>query len=468
MEVVWPKYKPILLIIGLIWSFKMVEKTLLNISITRLTSLGVEYDLRNVVVVVSLHQAIRDISIVVFAYTVGVCTHRLGRYWMVVFPTTAFTIGLVLSFLVPGSIGLWFFFPAMVVMALAQAALTVTLKAFLDDQFRPKYDDDERKRHTELWWTLISLLAAIFALLEPSMGFHLKKLKLLLFILMGFIFLLFLLGFKCYYDDGSRSFNFKLPATSTTTVKYPVNLKLFWVSLPILSLISASGSTFFLLEASTLAHDNLTYILILDNVMRVMEFVAREASTYVVKNLKGLNLQKVELVRIGIGVWCCPLCCNIAVMNATHRKYDTADTMSVFWLAPQFFLLGLMTGLAKDGFRSLYESQVEPHQLKKFGSALGDLGSGVGSLLNILCIVVFGWHFNWFQNNIADSSLDMYYNFLSNLSVAHVMIYLPAALWYIGPSLFLWDDEKLEGKLLELAEQGEKSSQLGTEKVQEC
>ncbi|KAG6428854.1 hypothetical protein SASPL_106893 [Salvia splendens] len=472
MELVRPKYKPILLIIGLIWIFKMVEKTLLNISITRLTSTGVEYDLRNVVVVVSLHQAIRDISTVVFTYTVGVCTHRLGRYLMVVFPTTAFTIGLVLSFLVPGSMGLWFFFPAMVVMALAQAALTVTLKAFLDDQFRPKYDDDERKLHTESLWTCVSFLAAVFALFEPSMGLHLKKLELLLFILMGFIFLLFLLGFNCYYDDEGRSFNFKLPATSATTVKYPVNLKLF-CSLPILSLVSASGSTFFLLEANTLVRGNLTYILMLDNVTRFMEFVVREASKRVVKKLKDRqkhphNLQKMEMVRIAFAVCCCPLCCNIAVMTATHRKYETAGTMSVFWLTPQFFLLGLMAGLAKDGFRSLYESQVEPHQLKKYGSALGDLGSGVGSLLNILCIVIFGWHFNWFQNNIADSSLNMYYILLSNLSVTHVIIYLPAVLQYIGPSLFLLSDEKLEVKLLMLKEQGENSCQLGTEKVLEC
>ncbi|XP_042053115.1 uncharacterized protein LOC121798264 [Salvia splendens] len=80
--------KSILFILGLIWSFKMVEKTFLNILITRLTAEN-KYDLRSSVVLVNLLELISVVLVVISTYATKICK---GRFLMVVFSTTVFIV----------------------------------------------------------------------------------------------------------------------------------------------------------------------------------------------------------------------------------------------------------------------------------------------------------------------------------------------------------------------------------------
>ncbi|KAG6428849.1 hypothetical protein SASPL_106888 [Salvia splendens] len=444
--------KSILFILGLIWSFKMVEQTFVNILITRLATEN-NYDLLGSVGVVNLLELLYVLLILISSYASNRIKVYKGRFFMVVFSTTFFFIGLIHSFAEAGNDDEWqlslgLFYPAMAIMAFGRGALAVTLKAFLDDQFRSKYgDDNERQQHTKFWWSLVSSLAALFVQVSPLTGFDLKKLEKVLIVVMGCFFLVFTFGFDYYSDDKERKHN----VTSIAKVKRPVNILALWGCLSVLSIVFASGSTFFFLEAITLSDREyiIPVILLLDNLTRFTGFVVSESCSLVIiklKEQKRYNIQKMELVRIGMGMWCCVLCCNFAVGVSTHRKYGAGGSkMSVYWLTPQFFLLGLVRGLAKDGFQSLYESQV-----RKYGWALGELARGVGCLLSILCIRIFsGKNFKWFQNNVDTSSLNKYYSFLAVLSVANAMLYCWIAGWYLAQPFLGKLKQKRGGRVMD-------------------
>lgn len=96
------------------------------------------------------------------------------------------------------------FYPALGLMTLAQAAQTFTLRAFLDDQLRPRdvivppsaaHLTDGRR--SMFWWYFVAFIAAIFAQFGPLADYGFKKLAIVLAAMMGSCFLLFLLGTKC-------------------------------------------------------------------------------------------------------------------------------------------------------------------------------------------------------------------------------------------------------------------------------
>ena len=230
-------------------------------------------------------------------------------------------------------------------------------------------------------------------------------------------------------------------------VKLLLKMLPLWCCLLTLSLVSASGSTYFFEEADSLANNDsdLRAILIFSNLSRLAEFVASETSSYVIRKLnkrKKYNQQKMELVRIGIGTACCLLCCGAAWETAARRQRRTTyayrhhGPMSAYWLTPQFLLLGLMTGLSQDGLVSFYGSQVS-ESLWSYGEPLVELSVGVGKFMSVVWLVVFSMRpFGWFQRIVEYSRLDKYYIFMGVLSVVNFVIYWWTAQWY-GDDVFL-------------------------------
>ncbi|XP_057771197.1 protein NRT1/ PTR FAMILY 5.11-like [Salvia miltiorrhiza] len=471
----------IFFILGLILSYKLVEKTFLSILITRLNDAWEEYDLRSAVVVVNLQEGTSAVLVPVFTYVAEVYT---GRFLMLFFSTTLCIIGLLLNYVAVGNddsgqLELQLFYPALGLMTLAEAAQTVTLQAFLDDQFRPMdLGKDRRLGCTKFWWILVSFVAAIFAQFGPLTGFHSRKLALVLMGLMGGCFLVFLLGKKCYHNVltiqnhpfkqvgnviaraiANRNLDYTLTtqprvpwlrwldrAAEAGSVEQVRKVKLLLMMLPLwssfltLSLVSASGTTFFYDEATSLTEDNCA-ILFLHNLMRFTTFAVSETSSYVVGKLeekKQYNQQKMEVVRIGIGMWCCVPCCLAAWVTATRRQHDT---INVYWLTPQYFLLGLMSGLSEDGLESFYESQVF-ESLSTFGPPFGELVMGLGKFMSILCVLIFSTRrFEWFQSDIGNSSLNKYYILLVVLSFVNAVIYCLVVCWYKDDAFLVEDEE---------------------------
>ncbi|XP_042020846.1 protein NRT1/ PTR FAMILY 5.6-like [Salvia splendens] len=518
--------KSIVFILGLIFSYKLVEKTFLNILITRLTNAWVNYDFRRAVVVVNLQEGSAALLVVFFACVADV---RSGRFKMAVFSTAVCIIGLSLNALAVGNneqrLNFRLFYPALGLMTLAQAAQTFTLRAFLDDQLRPRdvivaptatHLADGRR--SMFWWYSVAFVAAIFAQFGPLADYKFRKLAIVLAAMMGSCFLLFLLGAKYYVFASTvpnpfRGVGFVLvKAVAKRKVEYPLTpeglfhnfnsdlhipprvpwlrwvdraaivqgaiqpgeavpstveqvrrVKLLLKMLPLwscfltLSLVAASGSTFFLEEAFSLG-GNIRHVIFFANLQKFTEVVVSVISYYTIERLKSYSEQKMELVRIGIGMSCCALCC-MAAWATSPRLHGTG--MSVYWLTLRYLLLGITQGLAGDGLELFYKSQVL-ESLFRFGPPFVEIMMGVGRYLSIVCVFVFSG--KWFQKDLEDSRVDKYYIFLGCLSVGNFVAYCLAVRWY-GDDDFLVDEDmgiveqmlaEIEGRQRALSEPGER------------
>ncbi|KAL1538118.1 protein NRT1/ PTR FAMILY 5.7-like [Salvia divinorum] len=344
----------IFFILALVFSYKLVEKTFLDILMTRLTDAWGEdnYDLRTVVIIVNLQEGTAAVLVLLFVYAADVM--HIGRFKTVVFSATVCIIGLMLNKRAArddNTLNLRLFYPALGLMALAQAAQRVNLEGFLDDQLRPMgLDNERRKRRSKFWWTVVSFAVAVFAGFGPLPRLHFEELALVLISVMGVCFFVFLLGFKRYnfvpkienpFKDvgivvhgaiSNRNVEWLDKAAAggncsgeqVRGVKLLLKIIPLWCCFLTFSLVSASGSTFFFNEAMDLTNDHnyINAILLFSNLSRLVQFAASHASSFVIRKLeerKKCNRQKMELVRIGAGMICCLLCCVTASETAKRR-----------------------------------------------------------------------------------------------------------------------------------------------------
>ncbi|XP_021806171.1 protein NRT1/ PTR FAMILY 5.9-like [Prunus avium] len=160
------------------------------------------------------------------------------------------------------------------------------------------------------------------------------------------------------------------------------------------------------------------------------------------------------------------LCCVVAWVVEIHRirkvmraglEDDTSEStisMSMFWLVPQFFLLGLMEGLAVDGLIDLLADRVDEkdkEMAKHYGSHTSDLVVGIGKLLTALIILAFRQR--WFNDNINLSRLVKYYRLLTVLSLISFVYYL-----CVGFYFYRKDKDDTQNSATEEHEQGHNGS----------
>ncbi|KAK9986059.1 hypothetical protein SO802_031010 [Lithocarpus litseifolius] len=109
--------------------------------------------------------------------------------------------------------------------------------------------------------------------------------------------------------------------------------------------------------------------------------------------------------------------------------------MSMFWLLPQFLLLGAVEGISKDCIDRFFTNQA-PTSMKRYFQLLsyGVIGAGtVGSVLSVYVVGKVsgsGGKRSWFQDTLDKSRLDNYYWTLTTLSSANLIFYILVALFY--------------------------------------
>ncbi|KAJ0471430.1 putative proton-dependent oligopeptide transporter family, MFS transporter superfamily [Helianthus annuus] len=191
----------------------------------------------------------------------------------------------------------------------------------------------------------------------------------------------------------------------------------------VLSLISATGSTFYLQQYNNLNTDSVIAIQFYS--------LVQDSSKFVIPFIYGCCLPKNEKVKIGVGIVCGVASCICAwqlevyrlkeVSHLVDQGVDDAYTsISFLWLVPQFCLLGCMEGLIDEGLLKFYYSQTKQEQHLPYVKEYIALVMGIGKLLNIFLILVFK---GWFQDTVNRSRLDKYYLVLVILSSANFITY---------------------------------------------
>ena len=145
------------------------------------------------------------------------------------------------------------------------------------------------------------------------------------------------------------------------------------------------------------------------------------------------------LQRIGVGIFLSILCMGVAALIEMHRlnvvkKYDNdADIlggtipMSIFWLLPQYILVGVCDVFGIVGQQEFFYDQV-PDTSRSFGMAMYLSSVGVGNFLSTLLITIIETITNkgtqsWFANNINKGHLDYFYWLLCGMSFINLVVY---------------------------------------------
>ncbi|KAG0499014.1 hypothetical protein HPP92_003328 [Vanilla planifolia] len=160
------------------------------------------------------------------------------------------------------------------------------------------------------------------------------------------------------------------------------------------------------------------------------------------------------LQRLGIGfashilvtaVACAVEIRRMCVIRAHHIVApDVVVPMSIFWLLPQYILLGIGDVFVAIGLLEFFYDQ-SPEDMQSLGTTFFTSGIGVGNFLNGLLVTLVDkltrrrGGKSWIGNNLNDSHLDYYYAFLMGISVANLVVFVCLARRYS------YKEETMEG-----------------------
>ncbi|PSS09849.1 Protein NRT1/ PTR FAMILY 5.6 like [Actinidia chinensis var. chinensis] len=154
-------------------------------------------------------------------------------------------------------------------------------------------------------------------------------------------------------------------------------------------------------------------------------------------NERGIKI----LQRIGIGMVFSVVTMIVAALVERKRlglveknPFKGSTTMSVFWLAPQFFIIGFGDGFALVGLQEYFYDQV-PDSMRSLGIAFYLSVIGVANFISSLLITIVDrvtekWEKSWFGADLNNSRLDNFYWFLAIITAVNLGGYVVLAQRY--------------------------------------
>ncbi|PWA89866.1 Major facilitator superfamily domain, general substrate transporter [Artemisia annua] len=249
--------------------------------------------------------------------------------------------------------------------------------------------------------------------------------------------------------EGNKPSPWKLTTvTKVEETKLIVNIVPIWLASVLYGVLVAQGSTFFVKQSSTMdrkigssfvippasiqaffALGMLFSVIIYDRI--ITPILRRKAG-----NERGIPILK----RVGIGMFLSILCMIVAALVEKQRLLTAEKekskvlSMSAFWLAPQYLLLGIGDAFALVGLQEFFYDQV-PDSMRSIGIALYLSVIGVGSFFTSFLIIVVN-HFTkqtgkpWIGKDLTSSRLDKFYWLLAAIFGLNFCIFVLVAKRY--------------------------------------
>ncbi|XP_024030021.1 protein NRT1/ PTR FAMILY 5.5 isoform X2 [Morus notabilis] len=153
-------------------------------------------------------------------------------------------------------------------------------------------------------------------------------------------------------------------------------------------------------------------------------------------------------IRVGIAVsMIFAVHCCITAAKVEKRRLDVVKShglldkpkeripMSMFWLVPQFLLLGGLDGISHESIE-LFFSDRGPASMDRYMTHFAMAVFGVGNMGSVLSVFLVdkisssGGNPSWVQDTLNMSRLDKYYWVLAALTAANLVLYILVAVWY--------------------------------------
>uniref|UniRef100_A0A7N0UZB1 Uncharacterized protein n=1 Tax=Kalanchoe fedtschenkoi TaxID=63787 RepID=A0A7N0UZB1_KALFE len=238
-------------------------------------------------------------------------------------------------------------------------------------------------------------------------------------------------------------------ARMTDNVRVIIRLIPIWTMLLTFAVIFQQPATFFTKQGMTMRRDigrgfkippatlqsAITVSIIL--LMPFYDKVLIPAARLVTRSRKGISVMQ----RMGIGMILSILAMVIAALVESKRlrisklagiapSARRPGPLSIFWLLPQYVLLGISDIFTVVGMQEFFYSEV-PVRMRTMGIALYTSVFGVGSFVSALLITLVetftgteGRPGGWFADDMREARLDNYYWLLSALSGVSLVVYV--------------------------------------------
>lgn len=239
--------------------------------------------------------------------------------------------------------------------------------------------------------------------------------------------------------------------TKVEELKLIINMIPIWLTAIPFGICVSQASTFFIKQGTTLDRKifNDSFLIPPASIyalaaigMIISVTIYEKILTPILRRVKGDERGIKILQRIGIGMVFSIVTMVVAAL-VERKRLDLVErnpqkgssSMSVFWLAPQFFILGFGDGFTLVGLQECFYDQV-PDTMRSLGIALYLSVIGVANFLSSFLIIVVdhlsgkGGGKSWFGKDLNSSRLDYFYWLLAALSAANLGVYVFVAVRY--------------------------------------
>jgi len=158
-----------------------------------------------------------------------------------------------------------------------------------------------------------------------------------------------------------------------------------------------------------------------------------------------------SLQRMGVGLFVSIIAmASAALIEKTRREhYPKENSMSVFWLLPQFFLMGTTEVFTFVGQLEFFYDEATDGT-KSISSAMFLSEVGIGSwlssaLVKTVTAATGGQDKGWLRkNDLNESRLDWFFWILTVLNAVNFLVYLVVAICYKGKESVVRDENMVE------------------------
>ncbi|PWA47942.1 major facilitator superfamily protein [Artemisia annua] len=150
----------------------------------------------------------------------------------------------------------------------------------------------------------------------------------------------------------------------------------------------------------------------------------------ILRNENGITTMQ----RIAIGMFLSVIAM-ISAATVEMKRLETSnepmsETLSIFWLLPQYILLGISDIFTVVGMQEFFYSAV-PEGMRTMGIALYTSVFGFGSFLSALLVYLVEYFTtssdgkgNWFSDDMKEARLDKYYWFLAGTNALSLVVFV--------------------------------------------